>query len=130
MPARRCLPAVRKAAYALGYRFRLNCHDMPGHPHMLSRRLKTIVFVCSRGEYGLYEDFVRGMIADTSKRTMRTTIENSKFLGRLVRTYETRGWKTLVLFEQDCQSVASAKTRLEQLMAGATPGWEGPGEHI
>ena len=97
---------------------------------MVSRRLKTLIFVCWQHEYGLYREFAQGVGYDKSKRPLKGAIENSKFLGRLVRTYEIRGWKTLVLFEQDCQSVESARMRLKQLMAYAAVEYECQGEHI
>jgi hypothetical protein len=86
---------------------------------MVSRRLRTVIFVCSSDEYGLYNEFSEGIDYDKSKRSYRSRIENSKFLVQVVRAYKTRGWKALVLFDQDCQSVESARMRLTQLMLDA-----------
>jgi DNA mismatch endonuclease (patch repair protein) len=36
---------VRKAAHALGYRFRLNRKDLPGSPDIVFPGLRTVIFV-------------------------------------------------------------------------------------
>jgi DNA mismatch endonuclease (patch repair protein) len=37
--------AVRRALHAIGYRFRLHIRDLPGHPDIVIRKLKTVVQV-------------------------------------------------------------------------------------
>ncbi len=36
---------VRKIVFALGYRYRLHAKDLPGHPDIVFRRLRRVIFV-------------------------------------------------------------------------------------
>lgn len=36
---------VRKLVFALGYRYRLHAKDLPGHPDLVFRKLRKVVFV-------------------------------------------------------------------------------------
>ncbi len=36
---------VRKLVFALGYRYRLHAKDLPGHPDLVFRRLRKVIFV-------------------------------------------------------------------------------------
>jgi DNA mismatch endonuclease, patch repair protein len=37
--------AVRRLLFALGFRYRLHCPDLPGTPDIVLRRLKKVIFV-------------------------------------------------------------------------------------
>jgi DNA mismatch endonuclease (patch repair protein) len=36
---------VRKLVFALGYRYRLHAKDLPGHPDLVFRKLRKVIFV-------------------------------------------------------------------------------------
>ena len=36
---------VRKLVFALGHRYRLHAKDLPGHPDLVFRRLRKVIFV-------------------------------------------------------------------------------------
>ena len=37
--------SVRKLVFSLGYRYRLHANDLPGHPDLVFRRLRKVIFI-------------------------------------------------------------------------------------
>lgn len=103
---------VRRAAHALGYRFRLHRKDLPGSPDLVFPRLKTAVFVhgcfwhghdCPRGARmpKTNADYWRSKIARNVARDARVRAE-----------LEALGWKTLTLWECELADAEALDARL------------------
>ena len=94
--------AVRRVATALGYRYRLNRRDVPGHPDLVFVGLKRVVFVhgcfwhrhpkCPRTR-------IPKSRSEFWKDKFRRNVERDKVVRQQLRT---QGWRFLVIWE--CQS--------------------------
>lgn len=91
--------AVRRAAHALGYRFRLYRRDLPGTPDMTFPRLGKVIFV-----HGCFWHRHPGCSRTTTPKT-RSVFWREKFERNMIRdrrnTVELRalGWEVLVIWE-------------------------------
>ena len=107
---------VRRAAHALGYRFRLHRKDLPGSPDLVFPRLKTVVFVhgcfwhghdCARGARipKTNTDYWRAKIARNVARDVRTAAELAAL-----------GWKVETLWECELKDLSSLNDRLRRAL--------------
>lgn len=103
---------VRRAAHALGYRFRLYRKDLPGSPDLVFPRFKTAVFVhgcfwhghdCPRGARApkTNADYWRAKIARNVARDARVRGE----LGDL-------GWTVMTIWECELKDAQALRDRL------------------
>lgn len=104
--------AVRRAAHALGYRFRLHRRDLPGSPDMVFPARRKLVFV-----HGCYWHRHPGCrLAYTPKSNV--TFWTAKFDRNVRRDEEAQarlielGWDALTIWE--CQTTDD--TRLKRLL--------------
>jgi DNA mismatch endonuclease (patch repair protein) len=92
---------VRKLVFALGYRYRLHAKDLPGHPDIVFRRLRKVIFVhgcfwhrhaaCAFGRLPKSRmDFWVPKLEGNKKRDDRNK-----------RALQRQGWKVLTIWE--CQ---------------------------
>jgi DNA mismatch endonuclease (patch repair protein) len=102
--------AVRRAAHALGLRFRLNRSDLPGKPDLVFPARKTAVFV--HGCFWHGHDCARGARMPASNRDYwlakisRNVTRDKTTLAAL----KQQGWKTHVIWE--------CETRDKAILAG------------
>lgn len=107
---------VRRAAHALGYRFRLHRKDLPGSPDLVFPRLKTVVFVhgcfwhghdCARGARTpkTNTDYWRAKIARNVARDARTAAELAAL-----------GWKVETLWECELKDLSVLNDRLKHAL--------------
>jgi DNA mismatch endonuclease (patch repair protein) len=127
--------AVRRAAHALGYRFRLHRRDLPGTPDLVfpSRRAVVLVHGCFWHRHG-----AAGCRAGRASPGTRPEFWAAKFEANVRRDRRTAarlralGWRVLVVWE--CHTRPSAReamvARLARFLAGprtgAAPRWCGP----
>lgn len=106
---------VRKAAHALGYRFRLHRSDLPGRPDMVFPRLRLVIFV-----HGCFWHRHAGC----KKATMpKSQIEfwHDKFERNVLRDadnvsqLERLGWKVEVIWECETKSPDALLSRLRSI---------------
>ena len=94
---------VRREAHALGYRFRLHRHDLPGTPDLVFPRLRKVVFV-----HGCFWHRHEGC-SRTTTPTTRAAYWAQKFQQNIQRDrrnvamLEELGWKILVIWE--CETI-------------------------
>ncbi|MGN6227492.1 MAG: very short patch repair endonuclease [Dyella sp.] len=108
---------VRSAAHRLGLRFRLHDPRLPGRPDMVLRRWKTVIFI-----NGCYWHRHRGCRKAT---TPKSNVEfwEAKFAGnqkrdqRNYRQLAKLGWRVVVLWQCEVESIDKAMARLRALFA-------------
>jgi DNA mismatch endonuclease (patch repair protein) len=102
--------AVRRIAYALGYRYRLHDSSLPGTPDLVFRRQKKVIFV--HGCWWHRHDCSGGRKTPTSN----TKYWAAKFRRNIERdanqlaSLDSLGWRVLVVWECEIgnhESVAS-----------------------
>ena len=101
---------VRRAAHALGYRFRLHRKDLPGKPDLVFPSRKAVIFV--DGCYWHGHDCKRGA------RMPKTNVEywqakiarNMKRDANNIATLEADGWQVLTIWE--CELKVAGRPRL------------------
>jgi DNA mismatch endonuclease (patch repair protein) len=91
---------VRRTLHRMGYRFRLHCKNLPGHPDITLPRYKKVIFV--HGCFWHGHDCPRGKRPTTNqafwdKKIDRNIERDAKAVAALVEA----GWNVLVLW--DCQ---------------------------
>ena len=91
--------AVRSAAHALGFRFRLHRRDLPGTPDLVFPRVTKAIFV-----HGCFWHRHQGCSRTTHPKTRADYWEN-KFAENVARDtarlaeLQALGWETLVIWE-------------------------------
>jgi DNA mismatch endonuclease (patch repair protein) len=94
--------AVRRMAFALGYRYRLHAKDLPGKPDLVFRSRRKVVFVhgCFWHQHGDCRD---GRIPASKQRYWRPKLaHNVKRDAESVARLKADGWKVLIVWE--CQA--------------------------
>lgn len=103
---------VRKAAHALGYRFRLHRKDLPGHPDLVFPGRKKIVFV-----HGCFWHRHPGCNKATTPKS-HVKYWKDKFRKNVARDKATEkalrelGWDVLVIWECQTKHVEELSEKL------------------
>lgn len=112
---------ARRAAHALGYRFRLHRRDLPGTPDLVFPRLRKAVMV--NGCFWHQHEGCRLARVPKSRpeywlpKLARNKARDSESLAAL----EALGWDVLTLWECEARSVEAATERLAPFLAGERP---------
>ena len=110
---------VRREAHALGYRFRLHRHDLPGTPDLVFPRLHKVVFV-----HGCFWHRHEGCRRTTTPTT-RAAYWQEKFEQnvrrdrRNIAMLETLGWKVLVVWECETFDRSGLQYSLSSFLASS-----------
>ncbi len=109
--------AVRRAAHALGFRFRLHRRDLPGCPDLVFPRLGKVVFV-----HGCYwHRHPRCRYAYSPKSNVKFWQE--KFSANVardrlaIRELKKHGWRVLVIWECETADAGALERRLVTYLA-------------
>lgn len=90
---------VRKIAYALGFRFRLHRHDLPGKPDLVFPSHRKVIFVHGCFWHG-HQNCRKAKRPTTNSafwnRKLSRNIERDR---RNLVALKESGWKTLVIWE-------------------------------
>jgi len=107
---------VRKLVYALGYRYRLHAKDLPGHPDLVFRRLRKVVFV-----HGCFwHRHARCALARLPKS--RRDFWVPKLEGNKARDQRNRRalsrkrWKVLTVWECQLNELSQLQSRLRRFL--------------
>ncbi|WP_072432898.1 MULTISPECIES: very short patch repair endonuclease [Azotobacter] len=110
--------SVRRAAHALGFRFRLHRRDLPGSPDLVFPSRRKVIFV-----HGCYWHRHPGCrYAYTPKSNV--AFWQSKFAANVTRdrlaisTLESLGWSVLVIWECKTQDAEALRVRLVEFLKG------------
>jgi DNA mismatch endonuclease, patch repair protein len=98
---------VRRAAHALGLRFRLHCADLPGKPDLVFPRWRTALFV-NGCFWHSHRNCERARVPKTNveywtKKLLRNARRDRETLSLLMKS----GWRCAVIWE--CQTKDPAK---------------------
>jgi DNA mismatch endonuclease (patch repair protein) len=107
---------VRKLVFALGYRYRLHAKDLPGHPDIVFRRCRKVIFVhgcfwhrhasCPLARLPKSRlDFWVPKLEGNKRRDRRT----NRALGK-------EGWKVLTVWECQVKNDARLEARLRRFL--------------
>lgn len=109
---------VRRAAHALGYRFRLHRRDLPGTPDLVFPRLRTAMFV-----HGCFWHRHPGC-RKASRPASNVDYWTAKFAANQLRDEEKEqalrrlGWRVEVVWECETKDPQSLRALLRSKLAG------------
>jgi DNA mismatch endonuclease (patch repair protein) len=108
--------SVRRAAHALGYRFRLHRNDLPGKPDLVFVSRRTIIFVhgCFWHQHQGCIDgrMPRSNLAYWRPKLGRNVKRDAEHLARL----RTEGWRAFVIWECEAADARRLDARLRRLL--------------
>lgn len=105
---------VRRAAHALGLRFRLHRKDLPGTPDLVFPKYKTCVFV-----HGCFWHRHSDCPKTTTPKS-NVVFWTSKFRSNMARDERCRkelfrlGWRVVVIWECEAKEPATLRRRLRK----------------
>lgn len=108
--------AVRKLVYALGYRYRIHRHDLPGTPDLAFITRKKAIFVhgcfwhrhaCTRGQQR-----PKSNIEYWQEKLERNRLRDR----RNVYALRKMGWKVLTIWECQLRDIKRIQRRLERFL--------------
>lgn len=111
---------VRQLLSESGYRFRLHARDLPGHPDIVFRSCKKVIFV-----HGCFWHQHRGCRRATVP-VIRAGFWKKKFQANMKRdrkaysALKKSGWGVLVVWECQLRNFNRVKRRLNNYIAGAS----------
>jgi DNA mismatch endonuclease, patch repair protein len=118
--------AVRQAAHALGYRFRLHCRNMPGSPDLVFPSRKMAIFV-----HGCFWHRHVGCRRTTTPKT-RAAFWQTKFDANVVRdarnidALQSVGWKVLIVWECETIDPVALRAKLPMFLDELTRAGKAP----
>jgi DNA mismatch endonuclease (patch repair protein) len=112
---------VRKALFAMGYRYRLHAAKLPGKPDLVFAKLRKVIFV--HGCFWHNHSHIQCKIARLPKTNsdywadkLRRNVERDA--GHLTELRQA-GWKVLVIWECQIRSIASHMRPIKRFLEGA-----------
>jgi DNA mismatch endonuclease, patch repair protein len=109
---------VRKAAHALGLRFRLHQKDLPGTPDLLFPRRRVALFV--HGCYWHRHPSCPKASTPASKFWVDKFASNTARDGRVSRELRKLGWKVAVIWECETKDSKRLSTIVRKRVIGRT----------
>ena len=108
---------VRRAAHAMGLRFRLHRRDLPGSPDIVFPRWKTVILVhgCFWHRHGCrLGQKMPGSNIGYWERKFRRTLERDR---ENIEALQALGWRVAVIWECETKREEVLRLRLESLFA-------------
>ena len=107
---------VRKLVFGLGYRYRLHANDLPGHPDLVFRRLRKVIFV-----HGCFwHRHTSCALARLPKSRLDFWVPklegNKKRDEKNRRALAKGGWKVLTIWECQTRSAVKLTTRVRRFL--------------
>ena len=107
---------VRKFLFSRGFRYRLNHPRLPGHPDIVLRKYRTVIFVngcfwhghnCKKGKLpSSNTDFWKEKISNNKSRDAK----NSDLLVKL-------GWKVIIIWQCEIKALKNREIRFSKLIS-------------
>lgn len=117
---------VRRAAHALGYRFRLHRRDLPGTPDLVFPSRRKVVFV-----HGCWWHQHSGCKKATGSKT-QTSFWAAKFARNIARdrcaegALRNGGWDVLVVWECETRDLDAVSAKLDRYLTAQSSADHGP----
>lgn len=111
--------AVRRRLHGLGYRYRLHARDLPGHPDIVFRRRRKVVFVhgCFWHQHaGCREGRIPGSNTEYWTGKLARTVERDR---QAVVNLHQLGFETLTVWECHVAKADVLKARLTEFLGPA-----------
>ena len=107
---------VRKLVFALGYRYRLHAKDLPGHPDIVFRKRRKVIFV-----HGCFwHRHASCALARLPKSRLEFWVPklegNRKRDEKNKRELARRGWKVLIIWECQLKSPERLGARIGRFL--------------
>jgi len=107
---------VRKLVFGLGYRYRLHANDLPGHPDLVFRRLRKVIFV-----HGCFwHRHTSCALARLPKSRLDFWVPklegNKKRDEKNRRALAKGGWKVLTIWECQIRGAGKLATRVRRFL--------------
>jgi DNA mismatch endonuclease (patch repair protein) len=109
---------VRKLVHGMGYRYRLHARDLPGHPDLVFRSRKKVIFVhgCFWHQHGCRQY--------RQPRTKQSFWEpklakNKERDAKVQRDLRRLGWRVLVIWECQLKKEAPLRSRIKRFLDGS-----------
>jgi DNA mismatch endonuclease (patch repair protein) len=107
---------VRRLVHALGYRYRLHVKELPGKPDLVFRSRKKVIFVhgCF---WHQHKGCREGRVPSSSESYWAPKLaRNVERDGEHLRSLKRLGWKVLVLWECQLDSVARLERKVRAFL--------------
>lgn len=106
---------VRKALFALGYRFRLHRRDLPGTPDIVFPARKKVIFV--HGCFWHGHDCKRGRAPKSREDFWGKKLEKNRLRDKRNRTeLECLGWSACIVWECEIRNIEMLLKRLQTFL--------------
>jgi len=111
---------VRRLTWALGYRYRLHAHRLPGCPDLVFSSRKKVIFV-----HGCFWHQHRGCRQYRMPKSRLDfwlpKLQGNRERDRVIRTkLRGMGWRILVIWECELKNTTLIARRIEQFLEGVT----------
>lgn len=106
---------VRKLLHSLGYRFRLHCKDLPGHPDIVLPRYRVCIFVhgCF---WHRHSRCARASIPVTNKEFWLEKFQKNSKRDILVKqVLEEAGWRVVVIWECETKNIETLRQIIDAI---------------
>lgn len=107
---------VRKILHSQGFRFRLHVKDLPGNPDIVLPKFRTVIFVhgCF---WHQHFDCKYAVMPKSNREFWQKKLENNIARdARNISNLTTLGWKTLVVWECEINSIKFPDNLRETIM--------------
>jgi len=107
---------VRRMVHGMGFRYGLHCKELPGHPDLVLRRLRAVIFVhgcfwhCHSCEAATLPVTNREYWAGKQQR-------NSDRDRRNIRVLRAAGWRVLIVWECQMRNLRRLEQRLRRFLS-------------
>ena len=104
---------VRRLLFSIGLRFRLHDKNLPGHPDIVLRKYKTVVFVNGCFWHG-HQNCKRSTIPQTNTEFWRNKIEKNKNRDKACKEKLIEmGWDVVIVWECELKDKESLLRKMK-----------------
>jgi len=106
---------VRRLIHSMGYRFRLHVRDLPGHPDLVFRSRKKVIFVhgCFWHQHGCRQyRQPRSKLSFWEAKLARNKARDAE----VIRALEELDWRVLVIWECEMKEITSLRSQIKSFL--------------